>query len=367
MRIALVVPGGVDPSGEYRVIPVVLALISRLAERHDVQVFALRQQEQPGRWRLLGAEVHNMGASRPRLHAIRALRAAHREKPLDLIQAVWSGEPGMVAIVAGRILGVPAFVHVAGGELAAVPSIGYGGGLSWRSRLREAVVLRCAAKVSAASMPMVRLLAEYGVRAERIPLGVDVRDSPALAPRRRLPGSPARLVHVASLNRVKDQPTLLRALQLVRDARVDFHLDLIGEDVLAGRIQQLAHELGLSASITFHGFVRQRPLRALLEQADLMLVSSLHEAGPIAVLEAALAGVPTVGTDVGHLAEWAPLAARVVPIDDPGALGRAVVDVLADEEGRLALARAAQARALAEDADFTARAFVQLYEEVTSR
>jgi hypothetical protein len=36
MRIALVVPGGVDRSGENRVIPVLLALISRLSVHHDV-------------------------------------------------------------------------------------------------------------------------------------------------------------------------------------------------------------------------------------------------------------------------------------------------------------------------------------------
>lgn len=35
MRIALVVPGGVDQSGEYRVIPVLLALIGRLARQRQ--------------------------------------------------------------------------------------------------------------------------------------------------------------------------------------------------------------------------------------------------------------------------------------------------------------------------------------------
>jgi hypothetical protein len=40
--------------------------------------------------------------------------------------------------------------------------------------------------------------------------------------------------------------------------------------------------------------------------------------------------------------------------------------VLADEGLRLNLARAAQARALAEDADYTARAFEALYGELTS-
>ena len=57
MKIALVVPGGVDRSGEVRVIPALLALIRRLAAAHDVHVFALAQEPGPGAWMLEGAHV----------------------------------------------------------------------------------------------------------------------------------------------------------------------------------------------------------------------------------------------------------------------------------------------------------------------
>src|SRR5690606_9185228 len=61
LRVALVVPGGVDASGERRVIPVLLALIERLVRRHDVRVFALGQYAEPREYRLLGARVTNLG------------------------------------------------------------------------------------------------------------------------------------------------------------------------------------------------------------------------------------------------------------------------------------------------------------------
>ena len=51
MKIAIVVPGGVDRSGTDKVIPCQLWLIERLAAGDDeVHVFALYQEPRPGRW-----------------------------------------------------------------------------------------------------------------------------------------------------------------------------------------------------------------------------------------------------------------------------------------------------------------------------
>ena len=75
---------------------------------------------------------------------------------------------------------------------------------------------------------------EHGVQAQRVPLGVDLQRWP-LRHRCAAAGRAARLVHVASLNRVKDQGTLLRALRILADGGRDFHLDVVGEDTLARR------------------------------------------------------------------------------------------------------------------------------------
>ncbi len=52
----------------------------------------------------------------------------------------------------------------------------------------------------------------------------------------------------------------------------------------------LAESLGLSADLRFRGFLTQAELRPLVEAADIMVMSSRHEAGPLAMLEAAAAG-----------------------------------------------------------------------------
>ncbi|MBS0379672.1 MAG: glycosyltransferase [Proteobacteria bacterium] len=364
MRIALVVPGGVDPSGEYRVIPVVLALLRRLTVRHEVEVLAMRQQPQPAQWTLHGARVHNLGAGRTRPRAVALLRQLHRQRPFDVIHSLWSADCGMVAVVAARLLRRPSLVHVTGGEIVSLPEIGYGGAQSRRGRLRERLVLRLASRVSATSAPMLADLARLGIRARRIPLGVDLDRWPVRAPQPRA-GSAARLAFVASLNAVKDPGTVLEAVaRLRRDGR-EVHLDVVGEDVLGGRMQRYACELGLETCATFHGFLTQAQLRPLVERAALLVLASRHEAGPAVVLEAAVAGVPTVGTNVGHVAEWAGAAAVAVPVADPAALATALARLLDDEPRRLRLAHAAQSLALAQDADFTAGQFEAVYEELS--
>jgi glycosyltransferase involved in cell wall biosynthesis len=361
MRIALIVPGGVDRSGEYRVIPALLALIRGLSVQHEVHVFALSQEAHPSQWTLCGAHIHNIGRPHTYIRAVRTICSQHGAGPFDIIQAIWSGSCGVIAVAAGKMLGVPSLIHIAGGELVALPEIGYGGRLTWRGRLREAVILRGASAITAASAPIIRMLAQLGLVAQRIPLGVDLEAWPTREPVRRDPDRPARLLHVASLNLVKDQETLLRALVNVARSGVPFELDVIGEDILHGRIQALADQLGLGQCVRFHGFLPQRQLRPFVEAADVMIVSSRHEAGPLAMLEAAVVGVPTVGTAVGHVVEWAPEAALAVPVGDSAALAVALVKVITDEDLRLSLAREALQRAAREDAAYMAARFQALY------
>ncbi len=370
MKIALVVPGGVDRSGEHRVVPALLALLERLAARHEVHVFALRQEAEPGEWMLLGARVHNVGGRgglSSQWRAIAAILRVHRAGPFHVVQSIWSGPCGVVAVAAGRLAGIPSLVHVAGGELVAFSSIGYGGRLTWRGRLRERLVLCGATVVTAASAPILARLAVLGRAGRRLPLGVDLQRWPPRPPQRRDPRSTVRLIHVASLNEVKDQATLLRAMALLASDDVDFHLDIVGEDTLGGRVQALARDLSLQTRTRFHGFLTQAQLRPWLEAAHIHVVASLHEAGPLVLLEAAVLGVPTVGTAVGHLVEWAPEAALAVPLANPPALARAIRRLIDDEDLRLQLAGEALRRAVGESADHTAVLFEAFHAASTGR
>jgi glycosyltransferase involved in cell wall biosynthesis len=363
MNLAIVLPGGVDRSGEFRVIPVLLGLIGRLAERHDVRVFAMNQEPRPSTWDLRGARVHNIGSGHAVLRAVASIRAEHRRRPFDVVHALWTGGSGLSAAIAARLLRVPFLVHLTGGELVAMPDIGYGQMSHLRWRILNRWILNQARVVTVTSQPIAALAARAGFSTRRVPLGVDLADWPRRSPVSRDTAATARLIQVASLNRVKDHATTFEALRILRASGHDVILDVVGEDTLHGASARLAEQLGIAPAVRFHGFLTQRALRPLFESAHVHVVSSLHEAGPAAALEAALIGVPTAGTRVGHLAEWQDGASlTVAPRDAPG-LADQIAKLLSSEPLRLQIAQAAQARALAEDAVYTASCFEALYRE----
>ena len=127
--------------------------------------------------------------------------------------------------------------------------------------------------------------------------------------------------------------------------------------------------LDMGARVRFHGFVPNDELAALYRAAHLHVVSSRYESQSVAVLEAAAAGLATVGNGrrVAATLALAPDAARTVAPGDAAALADAVCELLGDEPGGVAMAAGAQAFARAHDARFTAGAFEEIYRRVASR
>jgi len=372
MKIGLVTPGGFDRSGRERVVPALLWLVERLARRHDVHVYTLYQYPHPDEYPLLGATVHNVGRSggpfstlRLIQRALRLLKNEHGRERFDVLHGMWASESGLIAATAGRWFGIPSVISLLGGELTALPDIGYGAQLRWKSRLVVHLTLRRAGIVTTPSEFMRRSVLRQRPDVRRIPLGVDTRlFSPPPQPP---PGPPWRLLHVADLNRVKDQPMVLRALKRIRESEPAVHLGVIGQDTLNGEIQRLAHDLGLDDTVTFHGFQPSDVVARALESAHLLLHSSRHEAGQMVTLEAAACAVPTVGTAVGHVDDLAPEAAVAVPVGDDGAMAWAALALLHDDASRRALGERALAFARAHDADWTAARFENLYVEAIRR
>lgn len=359
MKIALVVTGGLHPSGSEQIIPALLAFVMRLAEHHNVHAFALRHLSTPQRYTLGRATIHDLGRPPGRFRQWRALTTALVESgPFDVVHGYWGDPSGLLAAIAGKQLHVPSVVSCVSGEFVALPDIAYGLQRTVRGRAFMSATCRLATVVHVISDYMRALATQHGVDAVCIPLGIDTQRFAAGGGKRG--GPPWRLLQVASMNRVKDQSTLLRTLARLRQTS-DVCLDIVGEDTLDGHLQREASALGIADAVTFRGFLPQHDVAALYRDADVYVQSSRHEAGGIAVLEAAAAGLPIVGTRVGYVSDWDDTAAIGVTPGSSDDLAAAILSVLNDAQRRNALAAAARARARQYDVVDTTRRMGDLY------
>ncbi len=372
MKIAMVVTGGLHPSGTEQVVPSWLAMFERLARSHDIHAFVLRHLAEPQSYSLRGFAVHDLG--RPtaawgltRRAQDRALtRALDHHGPFDLIHGFWADPAGQLAARAGRRLRIPSVVTCDSGEFVTLPSIRYGSQRTWSGRraVKEACAL--ATQVHVCTRFMSALAAQRDIKSTIIPLTSVTSQAATFKPStRRAADAPFRLVQVASLSRVKNQRLLLDTLKIVR-ANADARLDLIGEDTLNGELQRHAAAIGVDAHVTFHGYLPQPRVLEVLSTADLYVQTSQHEAAGVSVLEAAAAGVPAVGTLAGHVADWAPLKATAVGEAIPESLADAILTLLADPDKRRSMAAAARTFSIAHDATWTAARFDELYRRLKS-
>lgn len=348
MNIGLLLPGFSRDETDHA-IPVQDALVRALARQDDVRVLALRYPHYRGRYGLFGAEVTALGAAQGRgmrrlalwLDALRTLREMHREKPFDVLHAMWADETGLIAGWAGRWLRVPIVVSVLGGELARLDDLGYGLQRGAFSRWIVGKALAHADAVVTAGHYAKAMIdaAGYAVSPRKLrvlPLGVDTACFHPTDNTRQ----ESRLLHVASLVGVKDQATLLRALARLP---ASVSLDIIGDGTEREALMALARQLGIAERVRFLGAVAHTELPQHYLRAALHVMASRSEALPIAVLEAAACGLYTVCTAAGALPEY-PTLATTVPIGDDAALANAISDLLAHPARRAELgAQAARA------------------------
>lgn len=367
MKIAIVVTGGLHPSGKEQVVPSWLALFERLAKKHELHAFALKHLPEPRSYNLRGFTVHDLGRPSAPLGFTRwaqekaLTQALDKTGPFDLIHGFWADPAGQLAARAGKRLTIPSVVTCDSGEFVSLPKIKYGSQRTRRGRkaVREACTL--ATKVHVCTKFMAALAHAHGISTTIIPLtSVTSQAATLKSAFARRGASTFRIVQVASLSRVKNQRLLIDAFRIVRE-KVDAHLDLIGEDTLGGQLQKHVAQIGLADHVTFHGFLPQDRVIAVLSEADLYVQSSLHEAAGVSVLEAAASGVPTVGTLAGYVADWARTKAVAIGDAIPESLADTILMLHADPDRRRSIAAAARTFAIAHDATFAAMRFDQLY------
>ena len=370
MKIAVVVTGGLHPSGREQVVPSWLALFSELATTHEIHAFVLRHLQEARSYTLLGFHVHDLGRPTAPLglgrwaqeRALAAAMAAHGR--FDVVHGIWGDPAGQLAVRMGKRFGRPSIATFDSGEFESIPEIDYGSQRTSRGRtaIKEALT---ASRVHVCSEFMAAKAKQRGVTPAVIPL-TSVTAKGTSGSRLPVPGSRFRLLQVASLSRVKNQRMLIDALARIGSS-IDAQLDLVGEDTLGGELQRHAAATGVDARVQFHGFKAREELARFYSAADIYVQSSLHEAAGVSVLEAAAAGVPVLGTRVGYVADWAPDRAIAIDTATADRMADVIVALHRDLERGNAVAAKARAWALEHDASWVAARFERLYREIAGR
>jgi phosphatidylinositol alpha-mannosyltransferase len=160
-------------------------------------------------------------------------------------------------------------------------------------------------------------------------------------------GREHQVVFVGRHDPRKGLPTLLRAWSEIH-RRTGARLRLIGTDPLQYRL--LAARLRIAdAGIDVLGIVTNDVRTDELLRAKLAVTPALGgESFGLVLAESFACATPAVASNISGYADVAiPEAAALVAPGDPAALAEAVVELLGDEERRVAMGRAARAHAVA--------------------
>jgi len=170
------------------------------------------------------------------------------------------------------------------------------------------------------------------------------------------------ITFVGRLSPPKDPLVLLEACNVIGG---EFNVLLVGEGELRKPVEQFLDHYGLQDRVFLMG--ERRDIPEILSASDIFVLVSRWEGLPRAIIEAMMAGLPVVATNVGGIAELVEngVTGYLVPRQDPQSLALSLRRLISDHQLRRRLGDAGRKRALEK---FTLeRMFAQtqtLYEEL---
>lgn len=233
---------------------------------------------------------------------IAAYKWARKTRPA-VIHAHWFIPQGIVAVLVGRLLGIPVVVTAHGGDITGLR------GWPW-SVVRKVVAARSRAITVVSSDLQRRLggVASAGGRPPLVmPMGVDTKRFRA-DPRSRLPAEKT-VLFVGRLAEKKGLEYLIKAFPEVLSRHRDACLQVVGDGPLRDDLERLASHLGLGDQVQFVGRQPSSDVPGWYSRCRVFLLPSVvarsgdMEGLPVVLLEAMAAGRPVVATSVGGIPE----------------------------------------------------------------
>ncbi|WP_245654429.1 glycosyltransferase family 4 protein [Streptomyces violens] len=176
------------------------------------------------------------------------------------------------------------------------------------------------------------------------------------------------VVAAGRLIRIKNYRLLIDAFARVVEQRPDWKLRLYGRGPEARALRSRIHELGLCEQVTMMG--AHAPIEPEWAKGSIAAVSSDGESFGMTIVEAMHAGLPVVATDCpfgpGEIISNGVDGLLVQP-GNAEEFAAALLELIADDERRAAMAAAARAKALDYAPSAVAHAYVKLFEDLAAK
>jgi len=182
--------------------------------------------------------------------------------------------------------------------------------------------------------------------------------------KRGLKNGPIVLGSAGRLVPIKGFVDLLWALALLRSEFPDLSLEIAGDGDQRAALLAMVEALGLAGTVRFLGW--QSHLAEIFSRWDIFVAPSLEESFSIVTLEAMVAGLPVVASDVGGLRELIRdgQTGYLVAPAAPGLLALALCNLIRDAPLRMRIGAAARRRA---EENFTSAQMAAKISEIYER
>lgn len=346
---------------------VLLEVYRRLARRHDVRLLtprlaaSLRREhgaaEYDGlvnfpveryddRVTLMRVRGHRWTAGALPPFSLSAVGAVHRAvaaaRP-DVLNVHYAMPTGLAAVVAERVLGVPAVLTMNGRD---VPGPGVPPLWRWWQR----ALLRMVSEATYVSgYCRDAIYRGAAARGEVVANGVEIPPPPgdgaAVRAALEVPHGDAVVFALQRLAPEKRVDVLLRALRRCLGLGAPVTLVIGGTGSEGAALRALAADLGIDKRVRFVGYIPRVALGGYFEACDIFALHSTYETFGLVVAQAMSYGRPVVTVRSTALPEVVGDAGVLVPPDDPAAFGDALSALAQDPARRRQLGEAGRRRA----------------------
>jgi glycosyltransferase involved in cell wall biosynthesis len=250
--------------------------------------------------------------------------ARYRGK-VDVVLGSWAYPDGFAAVIAARLLGVPAVVKLHGSDINLIAKLP-------GPRAMTAWALPRAARVVAVSKPLAEEAIALGVARERVAIVMNGVDGELFRPRDRAAaraelglGAGPLVAYIGNLKPEKGVLELAAAWTIASRHVPDATLAIVGGGPLRGELEARA-----PATMKLVGPQPLERVPVWMAAADIVVLPSHVEGTPNVVLEALASGRRVVASAVGGVPDLitSPILGTLVPPKDPEALADALVQAL---------------------------------------